>query len=208
MSAYIKNGLQMNIKDAINLMWVLSSSSLFFNCNKPESEDYLIPYGYKGRVDVVFNQKGGVPLKYENGRRAYMIPRGGILLTQFKDEYGLMDHHYFYLDSAGKRIALKVYQSQHNNDGSTKWDIKDIREVGIFLDGTTGNFGANGENKFQEFLVSDREGLDSFYTTKYKQHFEARLNNFLNGMNDVDSLNAKEMDSVENQLRQKKTSKQ
>jgi len=196
----------MKIKNVINLIWVLLSSSILFSCNKSEPEDYLIPYGYKGRVNIVFNQKGGVPLKYENGRRVYKIPSDGILFTQFKDEYGLIDHHYFYLDNTGKRIMMKVYPIQYNNDGSTKWDIKDSHVVGIFLDGTTGSFGANNENKFQEFLVSDRENLDSFYTTEYKKHFEAKLNSVLKGTNDIDSLNVKEMDSVENNLRQKKNS--
>jgi len=65
------------------------------SCNNPEPETYLIPREFTGRVDVIFNRKDGSPPKYENGRRVYEIPSSGVLLTQFKDEYGLVDHRYY-----------------------------------------------------------------------------------------------------------------
>ena len=67
--------------------------------NHPEPETYLIPKGFTGRVNVIFNQKNGAAIKYENGRRIYEIPSNGILLTQIKDEYGIINHQYYYVDS-------------------------------------------------------------------------------------------------------------
>ncbi len=171
-----------------NLTGILFIFLNLFGCKNPQPEDYLIPYGYKGRVDIVFNQKDGAAVRYEGGRRVYQIPFDGILKTQFKDEYGFIDHHYFYLDSTGKRIPLNIFQTHYNADSSTKSDIKDSLEVGIFLDGMTGVFGAKNKYYYQEFLVSDHQTRDSFFTATYKKRFEDKLNDSLNGLNDVDYI--------------------
>lgn len=145
--------------------YLISLLNLFTlsSCNpKPEPETYLIPQGFTGRVNVIFNRKDGVPPKYENERRVYEIPANGVLLTQFKDEYGFVDHRYYYVDSNGKRTPLQIYKHDYNPDGTVKWIIKDSTEVGIFLDGTTGQYG-NSDNpksvKWQEFAVYSYNGL-------------------------------------------------
>ena len=129
----------------------------------PEPETYLIPQGFTGRVNVVFNREDGAPHKYENGRRVYQIPANGILLTQFKDEYGVVDRLYYYVDSNGKRTPLHVYKHDYNTDGTVKRIVTDSNEVGIFLDGTTGQYN-NSDNtksvKWQEFAVYSYKGLD------------------------------------------------
>ena len=134
------------------------------SCNNPEPETYLIPRKFTGRVSVIFNRKDGTPPKYENGRRVYEIPANGILLTQFKDEYGLVDHQYYYVDSSGRRTTLEIYKYDHNKDGTVKWIVKDPKEIGIFSDGTTGQSGNTGDPrsfKWQEFFVSSYNGLDT-----------------------------------------------
>ncbi|HYM92580.1 MAG TPA: hypothetical protein VET23_00435 [Chitinophagaceae bacterium] len=146
----------------INLIFVMQ---LLSSCHQnPEPETYLIPQGFTGRVNVIFNRKDGAPPKYEDGRRIYEIPSNGILLTQFKDEYGFVDHRYYYVDSNGKRTILKIYQHDYNKDGTVKWKVKDPNEIGIFSDGTTGQYGNTGEPKsvkWQEFFVSSYKGLDT-----------------------------------------------
>lgn len=146
--------------------------------NNPEPEDYLIPKDFTGRVNIVFNQKNGIPAKYENGRRVYEIPDDGILLTQFKDEYGLVNRKYYYIDSSGKKTALEIYQYEYNKDGTTKWMIKNKNETGVFLDGTTGQYGNDGDSrtvKYQEFVVSNYSELDSFFTEEYKRKFDDKI---------------------------------
>lgn len=139
--------------------------------NHPEPETYLIPKGFTGRVNVIFNQKNGAAIKYENGRRIYEIPSNGILLTQFKDEYGIINHQYYYVDSAGKRSELEVYKFEHFKKDSAGYVVTDKNKVGIFLDGTTGTYGNSDDKrsvKWQEFWVtSDNERkkiepIDSF----------------------------------------------
>jgi hypothetical protein len=138
---------------------------------KPEPETYLIPQGFTGRVNILFNREDGVPRKYEDGRRVYQIPANGILLTQFRDEYGFVDRRYYYFDSSGKRTQLHIYKHDYYADGRVKWIVSDSNEIGIFLDGTTGQY-SNSRNtqfvKWQEFAVYSFKGfknlepMDSF----------------------------------------------
>lgn len=153
---------------SVALLCLLTLSSC---SQEAEPEAYLIPKGFKGRANVIFNREDGVPPKYEDGRRLYEIPANGILLTQFKDEYGFVDRLYYYVDSNSKRTPLHVYKHDYNPDGTIRWIVKDSSEVGIFLDGTTGQYN-NKDNtksvKWQEFAVysyrelGKMEPMDSF----------------------------------------------
>lgn len=160
----------MKIYSVITLLICLAGG-----CSKPEPETYIIPFGYLGRVNIIFNQKNGMPVKYENGRRIYEIPSNGILLTQFKDEYGFINHQFYYSDILGNRQLLPIYKEERNSDGTTKWIIKNNDEVGIFLDGTTGQYDKPDKAPFQEFVVCRRNNIDSFFTTEYKKQFEKNL---------------------------------
>ena len=162
---------------SIIAMWGL------LGCKHSQAETYLIPEGFKGRVNVIFNQSKGESPTYENGRRVYQIPVNGILVTQFKDEYGIVDHQYYYVDGNGNKKPLRIFRYEYNKDGTTKWIIKDKHETGIFLDGTTGGYG-NSNIKYQEFIVSDYTTLDSFYLEKYKSRFTRQLQEILgSGLN-------------------------
>ena len=152
----------------------------FLSCNNPEPETYLIPQGFIGRVNVIFNQKGGAKPKYENGRRIYEIPNDGILLTQCQEEYGLIDHRYYYIGANGEKTALKIYQYDHNKDGTVKWKINNPNEIGIFNDGTTGQYGNTGSAnsaKWQEFIVSSFNALDSLESL---DSFNKRISKLIN----------------------------
>ena len=156
---------------AIIYLYIILIACFTIRCNKnPEPETYLIPKGFTGRVDVIFNQKTGVPSKYENGRRIYMIPNNGILLSQFNDEYGIVNRKYYYVDSVNNRSELPVFQYQQNSDGTSSAIVSDSNRVGIFIDGTTGIYGdsLDGRIPYQEFIVANpknlkkTEPLDSF----------------------------------------------
>src|SRR5579872_1899917 len=162
------------MNNLLGLMLVLLIGDGLFGCKHPEAESYYIPESFKGRVNIIFNQSKGESSTYENGRRVYQVPANGILLTQFKDEYGIVDHQYYYIDGRGNKKPLPIFKYEYNKDGSTKWIIKDKYEIGIFLDGTTGGYG-NSNIKYQEFIVSDYATLDSFYLSKYKNDFTRQL---------------------------------
>jgi hypothetical protein len=160
------------------LITILMSS---LGCKKnPEPETYLIPKDFKGRVNVIFNQVNGQPKKYENGRRVYEIPMNGILLTQFKDEYGIINHQYYYVDSEGKRSALEIYKFEHFEKDSAGYVVTDKNKVGIFLDGTTGTYGNSDDKrsvKWQEFWVTsdnERKNIEPI------DSFESRVKKIIN----------------------------
>jgi len=177
-------------------LWLFT---IVLGCKNPEPETYLIPDGFKGTVNVIFNQTKGEPPRYENGRRIYEIPANGILLTQFKDEYGIIDHEYYYVKHNGNRTPLKVFKYEHTNDGTIKWLITNHHEVGIFFDGTTGAYG-NGNAKYEQFRVSDYAGLDSI---EAPNNFMKRVENALGTDLQPDTLNSQELDTIEKHLDKK-----
>jgi hypothetical protein len=188
------------MNNLLGLMLILLISDGIFGCKHPEAESYYIPEGFKGRVNIIFNQPKGMPPRYENGRRVYQVPTNGILLTQFKDEYGIVDHQYYYVDGKGNRKPLPIFSYEYNKDGTIKWVIKDQHEAGIFFDGTTGGYG-NENIKYQEFRVSDYSSLDSMES---KDNFMKRVEQILK-KNDflADTLSADEMKKVDQRLNQK-----
>jgi hypothetical protein len=54
-----------------------------------EDELFLLPDAFTGPVVVVFGQPDGQPLEYRAKRRVFRIPRGGVLKTQFVEQYGM-----------------------------------------------------------------------------------------------------------------------
>lgn len=155
------------------LMLTLMVSTI--GCKSPESEIYLIPQGFTGKVNIIFNQPKGAAPKYEEGERVYQIPANGILLTQFNDEYGLVDRQYFYADSSNRRTPLRKLKDDDFND-STANNRRD--EIGIFYDGTSGVYGNSADPKalhYQEFTVSDFNSLDGFFKPEYQAEFKRKL---------------------------------
>jgi hypothetical protein len=165
-------------------------------CKYAENESYLIPTGFRGRVNIIFNQNNGAPPRYENGRRIYLIPSNGILLTQFPGGYGFVNHEYYYVDSGGIRQSLPIFRYEYAKDGTTKWIVKDPYQTGIFLDGTTGAYG-NGNNKYEAFEVSDYIGLDSIESF---QNFSKRVEEVLHTKFGAGTLSNEAMDSIEKKL--------
>jgi hypothetical protein len=154
------------------------------SCQNPEPADFLIPKGYTGRVAVVFEQKQGEKPKYLNGRRIYDIPANGILLTQFKAEFGFIDYRYFLIDSNGRQTALPIYQYEHNKDGTVKYLVQEKEKPGIFGHGTTIAFTQPGNDPNHlvfnqpglEFFVSTFNGLD---TVESMDHFDERVDSLI-----------------------------
>jgi hypothetical protein len=143
-------------------------------CNKPDPETYLIPKGFEGHINIIFNQPRGEAPLFVDGRRIYNIPAGGILLTQFSETFGYYDHKYYYVDSNGKKTAIPVFTDDYNKDGTIHWQITDSNSVGIFGDGTAGVYGTLNI-KYQDFLVSSFNKRQSFYSDSVKENFYKRI---------------------------------
>ena len=158
---------------------------LLLGCvERAEPETFLIEKGYLGKINVVFNQPNGQAEKYEDGRRIYEIPSSGILMTRFKDNYGVMDQQYFYVDPRGRREALKTLDVTHFNEAwtTTKSQNEPSRdEVAVFFAARVGVYG-NSQNpsslKFQEFYVSSYRELKRYHEEKYQSEFLDKVMRF------------------------------
>lgn len=154
-----------------NLVLIFSLLQFVTACKQPEPETYLIPYGFKGKVNVIFNQSGGAAVKHENGRRVYEIPLNGILLTQFKDEEGIVNHEYYYADAAGKRTPLEIFSDKHKDKAAAE-------VTGVFRDGTIGVYGNSTDPKslsYQEFYVTNGREFESFFLPQYQKRFDDKV---------------------------------
>lgn len=167
------------------LLWTFIPVLIFFlyqyswlQYDKCEPETFLIPSGFNGKVHVVYNKSCGQKAEYENGRRLYKIPNTGILLTQFKDEYGSIDQQYFIIDSNSHRTILpQLDVREYNEEWST---IKNPNEpsrqlLGAFHTGRTGN-GNYEDGKtyyFQEFWVCTYQQFNSTFDAKYESAFDS-----------------------------------
>lgn len=144
---------------------------LLSSCHQQaEPETYLIPEGFAGKVNIIFNRKEGSPVKYKDKRRIYEIPADGILLTQFTTNDGFINRKYYYKTKSEELKPLRNFE----ND-TTKINKE---EVGIFLDGISGVYGNSGEPsalEYQEFLVSSYNLKDSFFTDEYKKIFYKKI---------------------------------
>ncbi len=131
---------------------------------RPEPEIYLIPHGYRGKVNIIFNQLKGQEIIYEGNKKVYKVPENGILLVKAKPKYGFIKHEYYFVDSLGNRTPINILFDNHKN----------TKEIGIYRDGTVGTYGNsnNDQNlKFQEFYVTDKKSLDKYFSIQYNNDF-------------------------------------
>lgn len=72
-------------------------------CNRAEPETFLVPDGFTGHILIVQGRAEGAPAVVEDGRRVYMIPADGVLITQATENTGTVDERFFYLRPDGTR---------------------------------------------------------------------------------------------------------
>ena len=128
---------------------------------------YLIPKNYQGKVNIIFNQTQGDSIKYEKGCRVYVIPENGILLTNFKDQYGKVDRKYYYLDESGNRESIDIILPHDNNT-----------KKGVLRDGTVGVYGNSDEESalfYQEFYITNKDELDNYFSMTYQNEFNKKI---------------------------------
>lgn len=158
----------------MKLFLSLMSVLLLFlvGCRNIDTEYYLLPENFIGRVTVIFDQDSGSAIKYEGGKRIYEIPANGILRTQFHYEAGRVNHHYYYCGDKGKRTELSIINYEYYKDGTTRYTQTNKDKVVIMGDGTYGQLGTEPPAKFQFFFVSSINGLD---TIESYQHYNMRV---------------------------------
>ena len=174
----------------IIFLFILVATQSLVCCKKAEPEIFLIPEKFSGKIQIIYNQNGiplrykngygkdtiytpkiGEPIKYENGARVYKIPEIGILLTQFSSNNGIINQKYFLVNKNGKRVPLPVFGRKKKNINHANIDKN---KIGIFAHAIVGVYG-NQNIPYQEFVVSNFNEVDSFYTFEYEKVFTEKL---------------------------------
>lgn len=90
-----------------------------------EKSIYLIPENFEGNILIVFDQKDGSSMEYEQGLRVYKIPDSGVLRTKFKPNYGMHEiDKFYYVNPDGRRTELKYFvNGLHEIEKEKKSDV-------------------------------------------------------------------------------------
>jgi len=153
-----------------NLMRLLTTiiflTCFLSSCGKKVKETFLVPDGFQGRINVIFNQPKAAAAPIEDGRRIYYIPADGILITSSKLETGFIDQEYFYIDKEGKRTKIAV------QDLNTK-DVPEKPAVVYY--GVTGVYGNSTDPNplnFAESIIASKVTNDSIYSQTARIAFD------------------------------------
>ncbi|HLK30094.1 MAG TPA: hypothetical protein VKT28_16050 [Puia sp.] len=149
---------------------IVSFLAVFTSCAQQKvKETFLIPIGFEGRIDVVFNQANAQPIPIEKGRRIYKIPADGILVTSSAIETGLLDQEYYYIDNSGNRTEIEIQDINSQ-------DIPDKPKV--VYSGTTGVYGNSSDKNplnYIESIVASKKSNDSIYNQTNQAQFLKKI---------------------------------
>ena len=122
---------------------------------KVTPEIFLIPSDYHGTVKVIFNQSCGQKETFDGKKRTYIIPENGILISQFKQEFGIINQEYYYVDAKGGQTLIpKMMLSDFNEATTTERNEHEPSrsQVGVFQWGNTGTIQPIGEEKYDFYM--------------------------------------------------------
>lgn len=142
------------MKITLFLIYLYLIVLILSGCTSGEEEEYLLPEGYVGTVYIIFDQKTGIPPKYDEGKRLYEIPANGILRTQFNTNEGWHGIPiYYYIDSYNKKLPI-TFQLENKNIK------KDSLQVCCIQNGN-GYKESNEIVKYERFFIGNQSQIDS-----------------------------------------------
>jgi hypothetical protein len=151
-------------------MRVLTATILLFcflsSCGQKVKETFLVPAGFQGRINVIFNQPNASPIPIENERRIYHIPSDGILVTSSKLETGFIDQEYYYVDKSGKKTKIEV-QDLNAKDVPTKPAVVYYGVTGVYGNSTEAN-----PLNYAESIIASKATNDSIYSQASRTAFD------------------------------------
>jgi hypothetical protein len=82
---------------------------------------FLIPEGFKGWIQIIYNQKDYKPIPKKDGKLLYKIDKSGILKTSTKDmEYGWASDEFYFVNQAGNKRNIERSQMIHGESNGNK----------------------------------------------------------------------------------------
>ena len=141
---------------------------IFTSCSPTVKETFIIPKDFEGRINVVFNQPNAAKIPNENGRRIYIIPSDGILITSSKLGTGKIDQEYYYFENSGTKKRIDVLEVK--KDVSEKPSVVDYGTVGVY-----GNSDEQNPLQFLESIIASKKTIDSIYEYKNITSFQNKI---------------------------------
>lgn len=152
-----------NVKTKILLTFlpipiILSIFFLLLEINKAEPETFLIPQNFRGQFEIVFNEPCGHTILYEKGRRIYQIPDNGVLITNAKQTFGVIDRKFYSVDENGNQAELPEFHWNRFEEEKGDWHWTFSRtKLSNDLVGVMNN---PGIINYLIFTVSDYQSLE------------------------------------------------
>lgn len=103
-----------NVAQIVIIISPLLLGYVIIELTSSSDDIFLIPNGFKGKIEIIYGKKDGKPKEFEKGWRVYRIPKDGILKTQFElsgNSIKLSESKYYFIDNENKREIIDSYCS-------------------------------------------------------------------------------------------------
>lgn len=167
--ALIKVILTLIFLYGLYLVWAVIA--LGGGCRNKVPETHILPFGYTGKVYIIFNQKDGLPKEYcQNGSRLYRIPKSGILKSKFKSNYGWIDAgekiNFYYRMNDSLILLNKLITEQELNENL------DSNRIVVFEYGNVAQLNFEFEGDILTYIVDSLKNFDERDYTLTKEEFD------------------------------------
>jgi hypothetical protein len=104
----------------IGIVLLLAATVLLVFRQERQQYIILIPQGYTGQVQILFDQPGAAPLTYENRKAVIPISPTGHAATSDANRSGTIQ--YYFVDASGQRAEIlntpETIQNLHTKSGN------------------------------------------------------------------------------------------
>jgi hypothetical protein len=101
---------------------IMASFCLFYLLlPRAEPETFLIPQNFRGQFEVIFNEPCGQTILYENDRRIYKIPENGVLITDAKPTFGVINRKFYLVDENNNQTRLLEFHWHKFTEEKGDW---------------------------------------------------------------------------------------
>ena len=92
------------------ILFIVLCVILYISLNTQKGSMYIIPYDYKGKLRIIYNQKGKPPLEERDGYQVVKFPLSGIVKTSSNARTGKQHDKFFYYTKDGGIMPAKDIQ--------------------------------------------------------------------------------------------------
>ena len=141
---------------------VLTIMLILTSCQKGEEELVVVPKNFTGTILVIYNQKSGHPILYQEGKRVLVIPENGILTTSCTPNTDWSRPIQFYYGTIAPEHEIPNFDNNKNFNQNLNNIPQDV--VGAFdvMLGSITKVLPNGNQEkiiFSQFLICTKKDL-------------------------------------------------